>query len=438
MLVLFLITNNNLSAQTLLDEKFEGTAMPLGWIFQSTTTTPRYTWTFYDIYDDVEVNYDPNIPAQNEWLITPSYDLSTFSNIYLTFSPWMFVQNIADFNNDTFDFKMLVSMDNGLNWTELLSDNVLTQSDFTTYSQGSFFYDKTISVSLQSFCGPGMNNIKVGFQFTSTGTSTQYIGAYLMDVKLSTDAPATSIRSVSQNEVTWFLINNFPGTFELEYGPIGFTQGTGTLVSGLSGSSSSYTLTSNLCSYDCYIRTNLNGTNSSWNKKSFGIFAQNLTNSNTTSTSNQINWTGTMSNYDIEYGLDGFTLGTGTLISNVPGFSYVFNGLTPNTAYKYFIRPNCGDSFGVWRNSTFTTTVLSKNSVANEKFSLFPNPTSTILNFQTQNAISSIKIIDITGRTTNIQNFSNNAIDVSSLASGVYFVEVTTEDGSYREKFVKK
>jgi hypothetical protein len=258
-----------------------------------------------------------------------------------------------------------------------------------------------------------------------------------MDVKLSTDVPATTIRSVSQNEVTWFLINNFPGTFELEYGPIGFTQGTGTLVSGLSGSSSSYTLTSNLCKYDCYLRTNLNGTNSSWNNKRFGIFAQNLTNSNTTSTSNQINWTGTMSNYDIEYGLDGFTLGTGTLISNVPGFSYVFNELTPNTAYKYFIRPNCGDSFGFWRNNTFTTTVLSTNSVANEKFSLFPNPTSTILNFQTQNAISSIKIIDITGRTTNIQNFSNDAVDVSSLASGVYFVEVKTVDGSFREKFVK-
>ncbi len=434
-LVLMLLTNNFLNAQTLLDEKFEGTAMPAGWTFQSTTTDPNGTWTFYDQFDDVEVNCDPNTPPRNEWVITPSYDLSSFSNIYLTVSPWMVSENMADFSNNTFDYKVLVSMDNGLNWFEFLSDNALTTNDFTITG---FFYDKTISASLQGFCGPGMNNIKIAFQYTSTGTATQYVGAYLMDVKLSTDVPVTTIRNTNLTEVTWFSINNFPGTFEIEYGPFGFTQGTGTLVSGLSGSSSSYTLPSNLCGYDCYIRTNLNGANSVWNKGSFGYYVQNLSNSNTTSTSNQINWTGISSNYDIEYGLNGFTQGTGTLISNVPGFSYILNGLTPNTTYKYYIRTNCGNSFGGWSQRTFTTTTLSVNNLTHEAFKIYPNPTNSILNIKTQGIVLGVKIIDLAGRTTNISNLNNNTIDVSSLSNGMYFVEIKTENGSFKEKFIKE
>lgn len=107
LLVLMLFTSNMLNAQTLLDEKFEGTAMPIGWTFQSTTTDPYKTWTFYDSYDDLEVEASQTIP-QNEWVISPSYDLSSFSNIYLTVSPWMYIQNMADFCNNTFDYKVLV------------------------------------------------------------------------------------------------------------------------------------------------------------------------------------------------------------------------------------------------------------------------------------------------------------------------------------------
>jgi hypothetical protein len=80
---------------------------------------------------------------------------------------------------------------------------------------------------------------------------------------------------------------------------------------------------------------------------------------------------------------------------------------------------------------------LATNEFQKSKMHLFPNPTTSILNIQTQNEIAAIKIFDVAGRTTNIKNYSNNAIDVSSLASGVYIVEVQTLEDIFREKFLK-
>lgn len=80
--------------------------------------------------------------------------------------------------------------------------------------------------------------------------------------------------------------------------------------------------------------------------------------------------------------------------------------------------------------------LLSKSFDAESKLMLYPNPTKTTLNFKTEQNISAIKIIDIKGRSTT-PTYDNNKIDVSTLANGVYLIEVTTENGVLREKFIK-
>lgn len=67
---------------------------------------------------------------------------------------------------------------------------------------------------------------------------------------------------------------------------------------------------------------------------------------------------------------------------------------------------------------------------------IYPNPANSILNIQTDLAIDSITITDISGRTTTVPSV-RNTIDVSSLSDGIYFVTVTTKDGFFREKFIK-
>jgi hypothetical protein len=431
---LFLLLVSNFSfSQTLMDEKFEGTTLPLGWTIQSTITNdPFYTWTFYDDYDDIEIAESQTTP-QNEWVVTPSYDLSSFSDVYLSFSPWMYLIR-PDFVADTFDFKVLVSTNNGVSWTEIWSDDQLSTSNL----DGTYFYDRTISKSLKSFCGAGMTDVKIGFQYTSTGTTKNYNAVYLMDIKLSTDCPVTTLSTFSATDVSWFPINNFTGTFDIEYGAVGFVQGLGTLVSGLTGST--YTFPTSMCKYDFYIRSNCGGANSAWSKITFNNNIQDLGN-NTGSTTNEILWTGYSTNYDIEYGINNFAVGNGTRYNNVPGFSYTLNNLIPNNTYKYYIRSNCGGVFGSWKSMTFTTkTALSvEDAVFKNSIKIFPNPAKDFLSIQnsSNNKIDKVIVVDITGKKILEQTGDTKKLNVSNLTNGVYLIQVFSENLKYQDKFIK-
>jgi hypothetical protein len=71
----------------------------------------------------------------------------------------------------------------------------------------------------------------------------------------------------------------------------------------------------------------------------------NLTAFNITPTSAVLDWTenGTATEWDIEWGLQGFTLGTGTS-QHVTSINkpYTLNGLMENTAYSFYVRADCG------------------------------------------------------------------------------------------------
>lgn len=428
-IVMVLFFSHSNYAQTILDEKFEGTAMPPGWVFQS-TLTDQNTWAFYDIYDDLEV-YESNTTPQNEWVISPSFDLSNYSNLYLTFSPWMYF-NQSDFVSDTMDYKILISTDGGNLWTELWSDDQLSLNDF----DGSFFYFRTISKSIQNYCGLGMNNIKIGFQFTSNGTGLNNNFVALMDVKISSDCPTTTISSATPGFVSWFAIDNFSGTFDLEFGPVGFVQGTGTFVSNLSGNS--FQFGSPMCKYDCYLKSNCGGSSSEWNMVGFRNNVQSLSSSNTTATTSQINWTGYSSNYDLEYGINNFVVGNGNLISNIGGNSYYLSGLIPNTVYRYFIRTNCDGVFGGWKSKTFTTTTLSTKEVEFENdIIVFPNPTSDFVNIKSKFAkIGRIELYDNLGRLVAFYD-NNGTLDFTSFENGVYFAKIEAKEATRILKIVK-
>ncbi|GAB5555802.1 MAG: hypothetical protein SchgKO_00150 [Schleiferiaceae bacterium] len=56
-----------------------------------------------------------------------------------------------------------------------------------------------------------------------------------------------------------------------------------------------------------------------------------------------LDWDSVGTTYDVEYGLAGFTSGTGTVVSKSQDSAIVM-GLTPNTAYDFYVRQDCGAS----------------------------------------------------------------------------------------------
>jgi hypothetical protein len=79
---------------------------------------------------------------------------------------------------------------------------------------------------------------------------------------------------------------------------------------------------------------------------------------NITAGSALLGWTeiGAATLWDIEWGVSGFTQGTGTIVSGVTN-PYTLTGLLPGTAYSYYVRASCGGgSFSGWSVvNSFTT-----------------------------------------------------------------------------------
>ncbi len=73
-------------------------------------------------------------------------------------------------------------------------------------------------------------------------------------------------------------------------------------------------------------------------------------------------WTTQNSNatWQIEYGITGFTPGTGTVINNVTSNPYVLSGLSNGTTYDWYVRSNCGNNnFSNWSGPYSFTTLCS-------------------------------------------------------------------------------
>lgn len=84
----------------------------------------------------------------------------------------------------------------------------------------------------------------------------------------------------------------------------------------------------------------------------------NLSASNITPTDALISWnsaSGSMNGvWNIEWGLNGFTLGSGATISNVTTTSYLLTGLSSFTTYNYYVQENCGISGSSYWSGPFT------------------------------------------------------------------------------------
>ncbi|SDK59464.1 beta strand repeat-containing protein, partial [Flavobacterium noncentrifugens] len=165
--------------------------------------------------------------------------------------------------------------------------------------------------------------------------------------------------------------------FVVEYGPTGFTPGSGitagtngTIVSGTASPIALSGLAGNTA-YDVYVRQNCtaatDGYSTNSTKASFTTLVAcaaptALTANAITTTGASMAFTGSGSSYIIEYGLSGFTPGTGATAGTngtvVTGSAspIAISGLSSGTTYDVYVRNNCtASSEGYSLNSTKAT-----------------------------------------------------------------------------------
>jgi len=156
-----------------------------------------------------------------------------------------------------------------------------------------------------------------------------------------------------------------------------------------------------------------------------------------------LNWVSfeTPNSWDVEYGLHGFTLGTGTS-SNLTDEELTLTGLQPDTYYDVYIRGVCDDGlYGNWALKTFKTNAPeipeSIQLITDNNVRLYPNPAhgNCTLQFDTQ-LPTSVKLYAIDGKLLQTLTPTNNSLTLSLPYSGIFMLHCECENGVIVKKII--
>jgi hypothetical protein len=98
-------------------------------------------------------------------------------------------------------------------------------------------------------------------------------------------------------------------------------------------------------------------------------------------------------------------------------------------------------NFIVFDDVEITAGFVAVEESSLEVLSVYPNPSTDVLNITLNSNVETISILSLDGKliSKEVVNANNVALNVSNLSSGVYFYEAITAEGNkLRNKFVKK
>ena len=192
--------------------------------------------------------------THNEWLLSPHFDLSGDSyelNFDVAVTAYSGTSASAMGSDD--QVQLLISTDGGNNWSNLMTWDV----NNTPSNTGD-----NLTIDLSAY-----NQTDVQFAFWASDGSVNdaedynfYVDNFIVRVPPTCPNPTQGIaNNITNNsaQLSWTLGGN-ETTWNIEYGPAGFTQGNGTIIST---SSNPYTLTGLTpgIMYDWYVQADCGG-----------------------------------------------------------------------------------------------------------------------------------------------------------------------------------
>ncbi len=261
-------------------------------------------------------------------------------------------------------------------------------------------------------------------------------------------------------EIRWDA-NGF-GRWNFEYGPRGFTKGSGSVLE-VTTLPVVLDQIDRLGSFDFYISTFCvdGGLSAASEVNSFivdtfkiaCIAPQDIsfTRIPGNTTDIQINWTaGPFRKWNLEIGLQGFGLGTGNRVE-VISLPYTLSGLDATTTYDVYVASFCENNTvmsnykGPISFVIDTSATSAVNAIAAGAIRVYPNPVSTgalqleIPSYTASAAIATLS--DIQGKIVKVyelpaQKQLIHQIDVSGFAKGIYILKFTTNKEHYQQKVI--
>ncbi len=233
-------------------------------------SNPDYNWKpSTTSLGTADVEYDPDLVAQDEWLVTPVLDFTALAHPRLSFS-WMMSYYWAVDPNDNYDLNCKISTDGGATWPTTLwseaGEGVFT--NFTMYTE---------TIDLLAYAG--LSNVKIAWQYVGVDGAQANLDNIVIDLWPSCLAPSDVIASAvttSTATISWTASPSAPtGGYEYEVRTSG-AAGSGATGLFVAGTTAAGDVDANITGltaateYFVYVRSNCGaGDYSSWASGTF-------------------------------------------------------------------------------------------------------------------------------------------------------------------------
>ena len=167
----------------------------------------------------------------------------------------------------------------------------------------------------------------------------------------------------------------------------------------------------------------------------------NLTVSNVTATSATMGWTagGSETSWKVGYKLQSASQWQEATVQTT---SYNLEGLTASSTYDVRVKALCANGESDFVTSSFTTGVGIENITLANSISLMPNPADNYIDLRVNSNVSvnEAVVYNAFGQMVKTVSLTDNhaRIDLSDMASGMYFVRVNGENTTATKKFIRK